>query len=253
METHQAQCLQHETRVRRDCELFRRHESFMLFNLCFLPGIISVMEAYQPRTWLEHWSVETDTTGSLLWLSTAATQRFIKLLRTTVYFADLGMIKDVRPVGGGLIISSEVKVMLASVSASGSMLRWGNVPSTLQHRPELSYILVSLHFFFLELGSSVQLFFTVGLKCPANLTCFIIKIQKRSKEEVQRKVTAQIQCAVECCTRYWQIWKHPSLLGSCRENALPEWKWFKHKFQSNTFHPAWILMWKHSEKSCWLY
>lgn len=65
--------------------------------------------------------METDTSGSLLWLSTAPTQRSIKLLRTIVYFADLGMIKDVRPVGGGLIISSEVKVMLASVSASGSM------------------------------------------------------------------------------------------------------------------------------------
>lgn len=65
--------------------------------------------------------METDTSGSLLWLSTAPTQRSIKLLRTIVYFADLGMIKDVRPVGGGLIFSSEVKVMMASVSASGSM------------------------------------------------------------------------------------------------------------------------------------
>lgn len=196
METYQVQWLQHQTRMRRDRELFRRHESFMLFSLCFLPGIISVMEAYQLRTWLEHWSVETDTSGSLLWLSTAPTQRSIKLLRTIVYFADLGMIKDVRPVGGGLIFSSEVKVMLASVSASGSMFGWGNVPYiTTLAWAFLDFCLAP--FLFLALGSSVQLFFTVGLKCPANLTWFIIKIQKRSKEEVQRKVTA-----VERCTRY---------------------------------------------------
>lgn len=151
-------------------------------------------------TWLEHWSVETDTSGSSLWLSTAPTQRFIKLLRTVVYFADLGMIKDVRPVGGGLIFSSEVKVMLASVAASGSMFGWGNVPLTSLAWAFLDFCLAP--FLFLALGSSVQLFFTVGLKCPANLTCFIIKIQKRSKEEVQIKVTAQIQCAVERWHRY---------------------------------------------------